>query len=38
MDASDLKGLYAEVRKKMDAAVEHVRRELAASIFLRTSA
>ena len=29
MDASDLKGLYAEVRKKMDAAVEHVRRELA---------
>ncbi|HXH07585.1 MAG TPA: ribosome recycling factor [Vicinamibacterales bacterium] len=29
MEASDLKGLYAEVKKRMDAAVDHVRRELA---------
>ncbi|MCA1559620.1 MAG: ribosome recycling factor [Acidobacteria bacterium] len=29
MDASDLKGLYAEVRKGMDGQLEHVRRELA---------
>ncbi len=29
MDANDLKGLYAEVTKKMGAAVEHVRHELA---------
>ena len=29
MDANDLKGLYAEVGKKMVAAVEHVRHELA---------
>ena len=28
MDANDLKGLYAEVIKKMDASVEHVRHEL----------
>jgi ribosome recycling factor len=29
MDVSDLKGLYAEVRKGMDAQLDHVRRELA---------
>ena len=29
MDASDLKTLYAEVKKRMDAQLEHVRRELA---------
>jgi ribosome recycling factor len=29
MDVSDLKGLSAEVRKRMDAQIEHVRRELA---------
>jgi ribosome recycling factor len=29
MDVNDLKGLYAEVNKKMDAALEHVRHELA---------
>ncbi len=29
MDVSDLKSLYAEVRKRMDAQLEHVRRELA---------
>ena len=29
MDVSDLKGLYAEVKKRMDAQLEHVRRELA---------
>lgn len=28
MDASDLKSLYTEVRKRMDAQLEHVRREL----------
>jgi len=28
MDVSDLKGLTAEVRKRMDAQMEHVRREL----------
>jgi ribosome recycling factor len=28
MDVSDLKGLTAEVKKRMDAQVEHVRREL----------
>jgi ribosome recycling factor len=28
MDASDLKGLYAEVKKRMDGQLEHVRREL----------
>lgn len=28
MDANDLKGLYAEVKKRMDAHIEHVRREL----------
>ena len=28
MDASDLKGLFAEVKKRMDAQIEHVRREL----------
>jgi ribosome recycling factor len=29
MDASDLKGLYGEVSKRMSTAVEHVRHELA---------
>jgi ribosome recycling factor len=29
MDVSDVKGLYAEVKKRMDAQIEHVRRELA---------
>jgi ribosome recycling factor len=29
MDAKDLKSLQAEARKRMDAAVEHTRRELA---------
>jgi ribosome recycling factor len=29
MEANDLKSLYAEVKKRMDAAVEHTRRELA---------
>jgi len=29
MDVNDLKGLFAEVRKRMDAQFEHVRRELA---------
>src|SRR5437773_8627302 len=29
MDANDLKGLYAEVSKKMQTAIEHVRHELA---------
>jgi len=29
MDVSDLKGLSAEVKKRMDAQIEHVRRELA---------
>ena len=29
MDVSDLKGLFAEVKKRMDAQLEHVRRELA---------
>ena len=28
MDVSDLKGLFAEVRKRMDGQLEHVRREL----------
>jgi ribosome recycling factor len=28
MDVSDLKGLFAEVKKRMDAQLEHVRREL----------
>ncbi len=28
MDVSDLKGLYAEVKKRMDLQIEHVRREL----------
>jgi len=28
MDVSDLKGLYAEAKKRMDAQIEHVRREL----------
>ena len=30
MDVSDLKGLFAEVKKRMDGQIEHVRRELAA--------
>ena len=29
MDVSDLKGLNAEVKKRMDGAIEHVRKELA---------
>ncbi|MGD9903850.1 MAG: ribosome recycling factor [Vicinamibacterales bacterium] len=29
MDVNDLKGLYAESKKRMDGQVEHVRRELA---------
>jgi ribosome recycling factor len=29
MDVNDLKGLNAEVKKRMDSAIEHVRRELA---------
>src|SRR3954464_15897807 len=28
MDVSDLKGLFAEVKKRMDIQIEHVRREL----------
>src|ERR671935_891335 len=28
MDVSDLKGLFAEVKKRMDLQIEHVRREL----------
>jgi ribosome recycling factor len=28
MDVSDLKGLFGEVKKRMDAQIEHVRREL----------
>src|SRR3954466_2126429 len=28
MDVSDLKGLHAEVKKRMDGHIEHVRREL----------
>ena len=28
MDVGDLKGLFGEVRKRMDAQIEHVRREL----------
>jgi ribosome recycling factor len=28
MDVSDLKGLFVEVKKRMDAHIEHVRREL----------
>ena len=28
MDVSDLKGLFAEVKKRMDAQIDHVRREL----------
>ena len=28
MDVSDLKGLFAEVNKRMDGQIEHVRREL----------
>jgi ribosome recycling factor len=27
MDASDIKGVYAEVRKRMDAVIDHTRRE-----------
>lgn len=29
MDVNDLKGLYAEARKRMDGQIEHVRRDLA---------
>lgn len=29
MDVSDLKGLFAEVKKRMDGQIDHVRRELA---------
>jgi ribosome recycling factor len=28
MDANDLKGLFAELKKRMDSQIEHVRREL----------
>ena len=28
MDVTDLKGLFAEVKKRMDGQIEHVRREL----------
>ena len=28
MDVSDIKGLHAEVKRRMDGAIEHVRREL----------
>src|SRR4026207_1415377 len=28
MDVSDLKGLFAEAKKRMDAQIEHVKREL----------
>ena len=30
MDASDLKGLYAESTKRMNVAIEHVKHELPA--------
>jgi ribosome recycling factor len=29
MDVNDLKGLFAEVKKRMDVGIEHVRKELA---------
>ncbi|MEZ5316521.1 MAG: ribosome recycling factor [Vicinamibacterales bacterium] len=29
MDVSDLKGLFAEVQRRMDAGIDHVRKELA---------
>jgi ribosome recycling factor len=29
MDVSDLKGLHAEVRRRMDGAIDHLRRELS---------
>jgi len=29
MDVSDIKSLFAEVKKRMDAQLDHVRRELA---------
>jgi ribosome recycling factor len=29
MDVNDLKGLFAEVKKRMDAGIDHVRKELA---------
>ena len=29
MDVSDLKGLFGEVKKRMDGHIEHVRRELS---------
>jgi ribosome recycling factor len=29
MEANDLKGLFAEIKQRMDAGVEHVRKELA---------
>src|ERR671930_6021 len=29
MDVNDLKGLFAEVKKRMDGHIDHVRRELA---------
>jgi ribosome recycling factor len=29
MDVNDLKGLHAEVKKRMDGAIEHVRKELS---------
>ena len=30
MDVNDLKGLFAEVNKRMNTAIEHLRHELAA--------
>jgi Ribosome recycling factor len=29
MDVNDIKGLHAEVKKRMDATIEHVRKELS---------
>ena len=29
MDANDLNGLFVEIKQRMDAGVEHVRKELA---------
>ena len=29
MDANDIKGLYAEIKKRMDGHIDHVRKELA---------
>ena len=29
MDVSDLKGLFAEIKKRMDGAIDHARREVS---------